>query len=87
MFALAYFSYQEFKFGDTIGKRLLKLYVKSDTKKLKYWQCLVRSLYFIPVFPLILLWIIDPVMTFFSDKNRRLSEIVSKTYTAQTFMV
>jgi len=82
---LIYFTFQEYKFGDTVGKRILKIHVESNSKSLKWWQCLLRNLWCIPIFPLILLWVIDPIMIFFTQKNQRLSEIMSKTRTVGTY--
>lgn len=82
---IAYFAILEKKLGQTIGKRLLKLYVVSQTKELKYWQALVRSIFLMPVFPFVLLWIIDPLVMFFSKERQRLSEILSRTKVVEKY--
>lgn len=82
---IAYFAILEKKIGQTIGKRLLKLHVVSQTKELKYWQALVRSIFLIPVFPFVLLWIIDPIVMFFSKERQRLSEILSRTKVVERY--
>jgi uncharacterized RDD family membrane protein YckC len=82
---LIYFSYQEYKFKDTIGKRIFRIFVVSEAEELKWWQCLVRNLYCIPIFPLVLLVIVDPISMFFSQDNRRFSEIISKTKTVAKY--
>jgi len=84
---IAYFAILEKKIGQTIGKRLLKLYVVSQTKELKYWQAFVRSIFLIPVFPFVLLWIIDPIVMFFSKDRQRLSEILSRTKVVERYDV
>ena len=69
----------------TIGKMLMKIYVVSDTKTLNPWQLLVRNLVFIPIFPFVLLWLIDPLFMFFTKTNQRLSEILSKTRVVEKY--
>ena len=78
---IMYFAILEGKLKQSVGKILTNIYVVSETKekKLKLWQLLVRNLFLIPLFPFILLWIIDPVFMFFTKDNKRLSEILSKT--------
>ncbi|MEK6949322.1 MAG: RDD family protein [Nanoarchaeota archaeon] len=84
---IAYFAILEKKIGQTIGKRLLNLYVVSQTKELKYWQAFVRSIFLIPIFPFVLLWIIDPVVMFFSKERQRLSEILSRTKVVERYNI
>jgi len=82
---VAYFVILEGKLGQSIGKILTHIYVASETKELKFWQLLVRSLFLMPFFPFILLWIIDPVFMFFTKDNKRLSEILSKTKVVEKY--
>jgi uncharacterized RDD family membrane protein YckC len=77
--AILYFYILEKKLHQSIGKILFNIYVVSDNKKLKSWQLLARNLFLIPVFPFILLWILDPIFLFFTKNSQRLSEILSKT--------
>ena len=80
--AFVYFTYQEYKFRDTIGKRILKITIESETKQPKFWQCMVRNLYWIPLFPVFpLLAIADFISMFTTKDNRRLTELLSKTRT------
>ncbi|MBI4452156.1 RDD family protein [Candidatus Woesearchaeota archaeon] len=74
-----YFYLLERKMAQTIGKKLMNLYIVSDNAELKRWQALVRNLLFIPVFPFDLLIIIDPVSMLFTKTNQRLSELLSRT--------
>lgn len=74
-----YFFMLEKKMSQTIGKKLMNLYIVSDTTELKKWQVLVRNMLFIPIFPFDLLLIIDPISMLFTRTNQRLSEILSKT--------
>jgi|ETNmetMinimDraft_2_1059921.scaffolds.fasta_scaffold23329_3 hypothetical protein len=85
--ALIYFSILEWKLNQTVGKILMNIYVVSVSKELRYWQALVRSLFIIPLFPLVLLWVIDPLVLAFSKTNQRLSEILSKTKTIQSYVM
>ena len=88
LLALVYFAYQEYKFKDTIGKRIMKIYVKSDTKELKLWQCIIRNIYWIPLVPFFpLIAIADFVSMFFTKENQRLSEIMSKTRTVSDYVM
>lgn len=80
-----YFFLLESKTGQTIGKKLLNLYVVSDNSQLKKWQVLVRNLLFIPVFPFDLLLVIDPVSMLFTKTSQRLSEILSRTKVVEIY--
>jgi uncharacterized RDD family membrane protein YckC len=84
---ILYFMILGKKLNQTPGKMLFNLYVKSKTKDLKYWQLFVRSMFLIPVFPFVLLWIIDPLVMLFTKENQRLSEILSKTKTVEKYKV
>ncbi|MEK6946095.1 MAG: RDD family protein [Nanoarchaeota archaeon] len=79
VFIMLYFYLLEKKMHQSIGKRIMKIYVASDSKELKFWQVLVRNLVFLPLFPFFLLWILDPLFMLFTKTNQRLSEILSKT--------
>ena len=82
---ILYFFMLEKKMGQTIGKMLMNIYVASDNKALKAWQLLVRNFVFIPIFPFVLLWVIDPLFMFFTKTNQRLSEILSKTRVVEKY--
>ncbi|MDP6648174.1 MAG: RDD family protein [Candidatus Woesearchaeota archaeon] len=84
---ILYFLIMEKKLNQTIGKMLFNLYVKSQTKDLKYWQLFVRSMFLIPWFPFVLLWLIDPIVMFFTKENQRLSEILSKTKVVEKYQI
>lgn len=71
----------------TIGKMLMKIYVVSDNANIKTWQLFTRNLVFIPIFPFVLLWVLDPLLMFFTKTNQRLSEILSKTKTVEKFSI
>ncbi len=85
LFTLIYFIYLEYKLGQTPGKMLLNLKVISSAKELRLWQCTVRSLFMIPFFPLILLWLIDPIYMIWNKKRQRLTEVLSQTKTIEYY--
>ena len=85
IFIILYFFILERKMAQTIGKKLMNLYVVSDTGHMKTWQVLVRNLAFLPIFPLILLWLLDPLFMFFSKSNQRLTEVLSRTRVVEKY--
>ena len=84
---IAYFTLMEWKIGQTIGKILFNIKVVSENNKLSLWQCFIRNIIFIPIFPFFLLWIIDPLFMIFTKKNQRLCEIMSKTRVVEEFVM
>ncbi len=84
IFAILYFYLLEKNMKQTIGKMLMKIYVVADDNA-RAWQFLARNLVFIPVFPFILLLILDPLFMFFTKTNQRLSEILSKTRVVEMY--
>ena len=76
---ILYFTVLEYKFKQSIGKRLMNLYVESDQKELKLWQVLVRNMFLLPFFPFVILWILDPLYLIFNRNQIRFSEWLSKT--------
>jgi uncharacterized RDD family membrane protein YckC len=78
--ALMYFVLLEKKMGQSVGKIFFRLYVVgTDKEELSTWRCLLRSIFLIPLFPFILLWIVDPVFVGFSHEHQRLTEYLSRT--------
>lgn len=87
---MLYFVILEKKMQQSIGKKLMNLSVASsegEDKKISLWQHIVRNLFFIPIFPIFLLWIIDPLFMVFNKGNSRLSEILSRTKVVQKYVV
>lgn len=82
---ILYFFMLEKKTGQSIGKMLMKVYVVSDNSTLKNWQLIIRNLVFIPIFPFVLLWLLDPLFMFFTKANQRLTEILSKTRVVEQY--
>jgi len=93
--ALLYFAILEWKLGQTLGKMLFGIYVVDENGEsialsdgshgISFWKALVRSLYFIPAFPFVLLVLADPIFMVFNKNSQRLSEIISKTRVVQKF--
>jgi uncharacterized RDD family membrane protein YckC len=83
--ALLYFALTEYITGQTLGKMLLNIRVEYDSKEKSLLGALLRSMFLILIFPFVLLWIIDPVFMIFTKDKRRLSEIISKTRTIETY--
>jgi len=87
---MLYFILIEKKMQQSIGKKLMNLSIVSsegEEKHISLWQHVVRNLFFIPVFPIFLLWIIDPLFMAFNKENMRLSEILSRTKVVQRYDV
>lgn len=83
--SILYFALLEYKFNQSIGKMILGVFVKTDLKQKKFWQYLVRSIFLVPVFPFVILWVLDPLFMIFTKTHQRLSEILSKTRTVQSY--
>lgn len=81
---ILYFAMLERRISQTPGKMLFNLYVVSE-KGASTWQFYVRSMFLIPVIPFVLLWIVDPIVMLFTQDNRRLSEILSRTKTVEKY--
>ncbi len=79
---LCYFIILEKILGQTLGKRLMDIYVVDiEGRKLSIWQLFARSMFLIPVLPFMLLWIVDPVFTLFNKDNQRFMEYLTKSKT------
>ena len=96
LLSFAYFVLCQYMIGQTLGSMIMRFRVipitrtKSKSKHINQsnppllWQCFVRNLFVIPVFPFILLWIADPLYFFLAKKNIRFSEWLSKTIVINT---
>ena len=92
---LSYFVFTEWKLGQTLGKMMFGLFVVAETngrqekldikERVKFWQALVRSAYFVPIFPLFFLIIIDPIYMLFNKNGQRLSERLSRTRVVEMY--
>src|SRR3989338_1498001 len=83
--AFMYFFLMEKNMSQTIGKKVMNIYVTSDSGRLSAWQALLRNMIFIPLFPFDFLMVADPFFMFFMKSGRRLSEILSKTNVVETY--
>lgn len=84
LMALAYFVTFEYKMQQTPGKLFMNLRVVSK-KRLRFWQCLLRSLWILPFFPFVLFWVLDPIVALFSKERQRLTEKWSRTKVVESF--
>ena len=69
---MLYFVILEKKLGQTLGKMLFNVRLRSDKKDLGYWRVFVSNLTLLPFFPFIILWVVDPIYLLF--KGQRLME-------------
>ena len=77
---LLYFTLCEYFVGQTAGKRWMNLKVTDLAgNKPSFFHALMRNLFFLPMFPFMLFWVIDPLYLAF--RGYRLSEQLSKTKT------
>lgn len=75
---LLYFLFMQMNFKKTIGMKIMNLkIITTDKKEFDFIKASLRNLFVIPIFPIIILWLIDPIYLFW--KNQRLSEMISKT--------
>lgn len=82
IFLMLYHTFAEYIVGQTVGMVLFNLSIKSVTKKpLTFWQAVTRNLFLLPVFPLTLLWIIEPLYYVF--QGERLLEYWTHTTTVE----
>lgn len=85
--AILYFSWFELRLKQTPGKMIFHIFVQGEGEQLGFWQLVLRSLFVIPLFPFVLLWLADPLFMIFSKTNQRLSEILSKTKTVEEYLM
>ncbi len=90
--ALLYFAWFQSRFGQTLGMMATKLFVAEQDSLPKVAagkagislaKALLRNLFIIPVFPVYLLWFIEPAVMVFDRKNQRLLEKLTKTFTVE----
>ncbi|HII17478.1 TPA: RDD family protein [Candidatus Woesearchaeota archaeon] len=86
LFAMCYLVACEYVVGRTVGKMLLNIgVIAEERKQLTLWQAVVRNVFIMPVFPFVLLWVIDPLSMLFTQGGRRLSEVLTRTRTVELF--
>lgn len=80
-----YFVLLESKMQQSIGKKMMNLHVAgTEGNEVKLWQHIIRNIWIAPVFSIWLIWI-DPLFMVFTNKNQRLSEILSRTMVVEKF--
>lgn len=85
LLSLLYFTLLEWKFGQTIGKMFMKIYVQPNG--ITFFKALVRNLFIIPFFPFILLWVIDPILIITSKDGQRLEEKLTSTMVVESHII
>jgi len=78
---MAYFVILEYTLGQTIGMLLLKLKAVSLHHHSHWWQFIVRNMFLIPIFPFILLALLEPIYLLWKRGEYRALEQISKTRT------
>ena len=81
-----YFTFSEYVTGQSIGKKMMGLYVVSAEAggRLSLSQVMLRNVALFPFFPFIIFWIVDPGFMMFTKTQRRLSDILSRTKVIQS---
>ena len=87
VFAFAYFTLLEYLLGQTIGEILLNITVESTNGELSLFQAMLSNLFILPIFPFILLWVIDPLLLVFTKYQQTLSQFISKTASVMRYEV
>jgi len=75
LLSVLYWAILEYKIGQSVGKILFNIYVKSQTEKLTFWQCFLRNITKISTLPLIL----DAGYMILTKGYQRYFEKISKT--------
>ncbi|MBW2966555.1 RDD family protein [Candidatus Woesearchaeota archaeon] len=85
---VAYFTFFEYLTQQTPGKMLMKQYItKERGKELRFRNYLISNLTFLPFFPFILLWIIDPVYMIMTPNNQRLMEKFTRILVVEKYYI
>ncbi len=80
LYILMYFSLSEYLLGASLGMLILKMGVIDSSKNNpRLFSCIVRNLYSIPLFPFMILWIVDPLFLLLRKGDQRLTEFLTKT--------
>ncbi|MCX8147370.1 MAG: RDD family protein [Candidatus Woesearchaeota archaeon] len=92
---ILYFALFEYMLQQTPGKTIMNIFVinvsrekdgkeaKIVKERLKLWQCILRNVFLLPIFPFFVLWIADITYIFFNRNRQRLLEAISKTMTVE----
>lgn len=76
LLAFVYFTLMEYGIGKTPGMMIVGIRVDGT---LSFWSCALRNIFVIPIFPLTVLWLIEPLYLIF--RKRRLTESLTGTNT------
>lgn len=79
LLSVLYWAILEYKIGQSVGKILFNIHVKSQTEKLTFWQCFLRNITKVSTLPLIL----DASYMIFTKGYQRYFEKVSKTFVVE----
>lgn len=79
LLSVLYWALLEYKIGQSVGKILFNIYVKSQTKQLTFWQCFLRSITKVSTLPLIL----DASYMLFTRGYQRYFEKLSNTFVSE----
>src|SRR3989344_6922545 len=82
--ALIYFTLIEFKLRQTLGKMLFKIKVVQYTKKLEFWQVLIRNIPKSLFFVNYTIWIFLIDILYYSFTKKRLFDKIAKTDVEKT---
>lgn len=81
-----YFTVLETAFGQSLGHMAVALRLYS-VDELSLWKIAISNLTFLPFFPFILLWIIDPLMLLFSNNHQRFMHTLVGLQVVEEFSV
>lgn len=81
--SVLYWAILEYKIGQSVGKILFNIYVKSQTNQLTFWQCFLRNVTKVSTFPLIL----DASYMIFTRSYQRFFEKMSRTFVVEPRVV
>ena len=75
LFTVLYWAILEYKLKQSVGKMIMKIYVRSKTKNLTFYQCFVRNISKMSLLPLV----VDCSYMFFKKTNQRYLEKITNT--------
>jgi len=80
---IAYFVIMQYRFRQTLGMMMFNIKIESLNKEIGIMQLIVSNLMLLPVFPFLLLWIIDPIYSIFNKNSQRLTQKVVGLYVSE----
>ena len=73
----------QYRFRQTLGMMMFNIKIESLNKEIGIMQLIVSNLMLLPVFPFLLLWIIDPIYSIFNKNSQRLTQKVVGLYVSE----